>query len=455
MATEWHYTKGGQKHGPVSSADLKALVKSGELQRTDMIWKEGMTDWKPAGSLKGLFPLPATTVAEKAPPPMPNASTITSNVNEMTTEGQNSSPLQLVWSRCRKYPVRCAAIGLVSSFLLNVTVAGTLFSIGLDTLAQLFMLPMSIVQFSLFVILVFFGVKALILAAKYSNLEGKWNPQDGLGEPFEIAGKNLTRGNVLVGTVTLQKNNVLEVSTGGKVIEVWQVITNQPKELVFQDAKGEVKRYKKNIFNPLAALFSTSRAEHLQGSWQPITEENEWVQFTKDGAVVFSDGSAGRFKLIGEEPNEVIELEMVKGSSRQFRIISLTHDQLVIAEGQEATTFRRPKRTASKSVKTSTTTDCHEHDEAETDSGHAQTSKGLFGGLFNFFTKEKCPKCGHYSAEEINRERTSELQQRLVSLRNPNTNFLQQVAVNYWTVEISYCCNDCKHSWKETKEQRE
>jgi hypothetical protein len=70
-APEWHYSKGGQQHGPVSAADLKALAKSGELSPYDfrpMIWKEVMAEWKPAGSLKGLFPVTTSTSPQKAPP---------------------------------------------------------------------------------------------------------------------------------------------------------------------------------------------------------------------------------------------------------------------------------------------------------------------------------------------------------------------------------------------------
>jgi hypothetical protein len=42
--------------GPVSSDDLKQLAAAGELTADDLIWKEGLDDWKPAGQLKGLLP---------------------------------------------------------------------------------------------------------------------------------------------------------------------------------------------------------------------------------------------------------------------------------------------------------------------------------------------------------------------------------------------------------------
>ena len=69
MAAEWHYSKDGQQHGPVSASDLKNLAKSGDLLPTDLIWKEGMAEWKPASNVKGLFS--ATPESSKASPASP------------------------------------------------------------------------------------------------------------------------------------------------------------------------------------------------------------------------------------------------------------------------------------------------------------------------------------------------------------------------------------------------
>jgi len=65
MATEWHFTKAGEQHGPVTAAQLKELAKSGELLPEDLVWKEGMSEWKPARSVNGLLS------ARPAPPPPP------------------------------------------------------------------------------------------------------------------------------------------------------------------------------------------------------------------------------------------------------------------------------------------------------------------------------------------------------------------------------------------------
>lgn len=73
MSQEWFYTKDGKsKFGPYSPAELKALAKSGVLAATDMVWKQGMTRWTAASTIKGLFGrLTSTPSLVPAPVPQP------------------------------------------------------------------------------------------------------------------------------------------------------------------------------------------------------------------------------------------------------------------------------------------------------------------------------------------------------------------------------------------------
>jgi hypothetical protein len=52
---EWYYAKEGERKGPVSSSQLRQLAQSGELLPTDMVFKEGGTQWIPASSINNLF----------------------------------------------------------------------------------------------------------------------------------------------------------------------------------------------------------------------------------------------------------------------------------------------------------------------------------------------------------------------------------------------------------------
>jgi len=55
MKHDWFYMKGADKRGPVSTSKLRELAKNGQLLPTDLVWREGMKDWKRAGKIAGLF----------------------------------------------------------------------------------------------------------------------------------------------------------------------------------------------------------------------------------------------------------------------------------------------------------------------------------------------------------------------------------------------------------------
>lgn len=82
--SQWYYAKNNQQQGPVSEEQLKQLVASGELQPSDLVWTEGMSQWAEARGMEWLFPAPTvppplspmlSTTSSQLPPPVP--STIT------------------------------------------------------------------------------------------------------------------------------------------------------------------------------------------------------------------------------------------------------------------------------------------------------------------------------------------------------------------------------------------
>jgi hypothetical protein len=60
MSAVWFVARNGESLGPYTSDALRQMAESGELQHTDLLWKDGMKDWRPAGDSKGLFPKPQT-----------------------------------------------------------------------------------------------------------------------------------------------------------------------------------------------------------------------------------------------------------------------------------------------------------------------------------------------------------------------------------------------------------
>jgi len=67
MATEWFYKRDGEKHGPFSSQQLRGMATSGQLLPSDLIWKEGMSDWRRAGDSSQLFTHSASTPPRAVP----------------------------------------------------------------------------------------------------------------------------------------------------------------------------------------------------------------------------------------------------------------------------------------------------------------------------------------------------------------------------------------------------
>lgn len=51
---DWYYLKSGEQKGPVPKEFIQELARSGQLQRTDLVWTEGMKDWLPAETVPDL-----------------------------------------------------------------------------------------------------------------------------------------------------------------------------------------------------------------------------------------------------------------------------------------------------------------------------------------------------------------------------------------------------------------
>jgi GYF domain 2 len=63
--SSWFYSHKGERLGPVSFEDLRLKTHGNLLDpRLDLVWTEGMAEWKAAGEIKGLF-------ERNAPPPQP------------------------------------------------------------------------------------------------------------------------------------------------------------------------------------------------------------------------------------------------------------------------------------------------------------------------------------------------------------------------------------------------
>ena len=67
MDEQWYIYSNQQQEGPYTREEIIEQVQEGKLKRTDLVWQEGMAEWKEAEQVEGLLPVQPVT-----PPPPPN-----------------------------------------------------------------------------------------------------------------------------------------------------------------------------------------------------------------------------------------------------------------------------------------------------------------------------------------------------------------------------------------------
>lgn len=78
--SQWYCLVQGRQYGPLSREQLQAWILSGRVRASDLVWAEGMPDWRPASEVEQLRPEAAGgSVPPPAPPPPPPAGTELSN----------------------------------------------------------------------------------------------------------------------------------------------------------------------------------------------------------------------------------------------------------------------------------------------------------------------------------------------------------------------------------------
>lgn len=89
----WYYAKNNEQFGPVEEAAVRHLVEQGVVTAETLVWKPGMPNWAPAGSV-GLTaaaaaaqnspPSPPPPPAPPMPPPPPSAAGATASSETRT-----------------------------------------------------------------------------------------------------------------------------------------------------------------------------------------------------------------------------------------------------------------------------------------------------------------------------------------------------------------------------------
>jgi uncharacterized protein DUF4339 len=64
ITNQWYVSRDGKQHGPFSDADLAKFSRLGQLQANDLLWREGLPDWRPATTI---FPKPERAPSQVRP----------------------------------------------------------------------------------------------------------------------------------------------------------------------------------------------------------------------------------------------------------------------------------------------------------------------------------------------------------------------------------------------------
>lgn len=108
----WFYAKNGSQQGPVATEALKAMLASGEISPSDLIWRDGMSDWTPAGRVAEIASVAASPSVEAAPytPPAPASY---SAPTSYTAPSSPYAPGQLPPSQGLAVASMCCGIGSI------------------------------------------------------------------------------------------------------------------------------------------------------------------------------------------------------------------------------------------------------------------------------------------------------------------------------------------------------
>ena len=60
----WYIAREGQQHGPISDTEMRLFVDNGHLRQTDLLWRAGFSEWRPAATV---FPSPSTAAPDLSP----------------------------------------------------------------------------------------------------------------------------------------------------------------------------------------------------------------------------------------------------------------------------------------------------------------------------------------------------------------------------------------------------
>ena len=69
---EWYYARGNQQQGPVALQVIQEMLRTGQIQPNDLVWKQGLPNWLAASQVPELYAgQPGAAAQQPAPPYAP------------------------------------------------------------------------------------------------------------------------------------------------------------------------------------------------------------------------------------------------------------------------------------------------------------------------------------------------------------------------------------------------
>jgi len=133
VLTGYYVAINGQQTGPYDAAGLKQLIDWGQLTRDSLVWKAGIANWTPAGTVAELAPLLAS-IPPPLPPPLPakqQTPTMPANQQPLTVQDQSQQESEQTTDREYRW-YNSFATGLQTNRVFINTGAGIGFFGGYD-----------------------------------------------------------------------------------------------------------------------------------------------------------------------------------------------------------------------------------------------------------------------------------------------------------------------------------
>jgi len=122
----WYYAEAGQQRGPIPKEDLQSKLGAGTLAPDALVWTEGMSEWKPANSVAGLWvpspqpALPPQSSSSSQASVSPYAPPAASALDEVdwsghVPEGPQIRPWVRYWARTLDFILFFFVVGSVAA----------------------------------------------------------------------------------------------------------------------------------------------------------------------------------------------------------------------------------------------------------------------------------------------------------------------------------------------------